>query len=206
MSGKEGGLNRIFPLAQVLVFFAEFCLSFIPVRMTMILLFCGMLAPCMWAADRPTVFADGQLSIDLPDGWSESRQNQANSDSVGGWESSDRKTSLYVLRLRLVNQGDEMRAALDRTIENLDRDENWLLRKTGEYRQITIQGLPATYARVELDLRSGSRTVPFVFHLAMVGGANSFYLLQGSVMKPVWQVREDEVIRMIKSFQVLKEE
>lgn len=158
------------------------------------------------AADRPTVFSEGRLSIDLPDGWKESQQDQANSDSVGGWESSDRKSSLYVLRLRLANQGDETRAALDRTIENFDRDENWLVQKIGDYRQITIQGLPATYARVELELRAGERRVPFVFHLAMVGAANSFYLLQGSAMKPVWQVREDEIIRMFKSFKVLKEE
>ena len=157
-------------------------------------------------ADRPTVFDEGRLQVDLPDGWKESEQNQGNSDSVGGWESSDRKTSFYVLQLRLLNQGDDMRAALDRTIENFDRDENWLVQEIGNFRQITINSLPATYVSVELELRSGSRKVPFIFHFAMVGAEKSFFLLQGSTMKPVWKTREDELIRMIKSFRVLKEE
>lgn len=158
------------------------------------------------ASDKPTVFHDGQLRVNLPDGWSESKQNQGGSDSVGGWESSDRKTSFYVLRLRLGNQGDEMRAALERTVENFDRDENWQIQRIGQYRSITINGLPASYVQVDLELKAGKKTFPFVFHFAMVGAANSFFLLQGSSMKPVWKVREDELIRMIKSFEVLKED
>ena len=158
------------------------------------------------AADKPTEFHDGKLRIDLPDGWKESQQNQGGSDSVGGWESSDRKTSFYVLQLRLGNQGDDMRAALERTVTNFDRDENWLVGRIGEYRDISINGLPASYVRVGLELRAGERKVPFVFHFAMVGAANSFFLLQGSTMEPVWKVREDELIRMIKSFRVLKED
>ncbi len=156
--------------------------------------------------DRVTTFHDGSLQVELPDGWRESKQNQAGSDSVGGWESSDRKTSFYVLEMRVVNQAADARAALDQTIENFDRDENWLVQSIGDKRDITINGLPAVYVAVELELRAGERKVPFKFHFAMVGAARSFYLLQGSLMKPVWQVREDELIRMFKSFRVLKED
>lgn len=209
VSVSNGGLNRFFAPVQVgWSFSAGFAVMNAVKVQCRLLLFGMLLIPLLTAqgADRQTVFDEGRLQVDLPDGWKDSEQNQGNSDSVGGWESSDRKTSLYVLKLRLMNQGDDMRAALDRTIENFDRDENWLVQKIGTFRQITVNDMPASYVSVELELRSGSRKVPFVFHFAMVGAGKSFFLLQGSTMKPVWKTREDELIRMIKSFRVLKEE
>jgi hypothetical protein len=158
------------------------------------------------AADRVTPFDEGRLEISLPDGWKVTEQTLAGSDSVAGWESSDRKTSFYVLQLRLQNQGDDMRRALRSTIDAMDQDENWVVQKIGDFRDITLNGLPAAYVKVDLELRSGGRQTPFVFHFAMVGAENSFFLLQSSTMKPIWQPREDEIIRMIKSFKVLKEE
>lgn len=157
------------------------------------------------AADRVTPFDEGRLEIALPDGWKATQQTLAGSDSVAGWESSDRKTSFYVLRLRVASQGNDMRTALRATIDAMDRDDRWLLGKIGEYRDITLNGLPAVYVRVELELREGARKSPFVFHFAMVGAADSFFLLQASTMQPVWQPREDEIIRMVKSFRVIKE-
>lgn len=173
--------------------------------------FVSLLGFCLFIAvadgrDEPVVFHDEKLEVALPDGWSESQQNQGGSDSVGGWESSDRKTSFYVLELRLQSQNNEMRAALEKTVANFDADDNWLVGEIGPYRDITVNDLPASYVRVELELLSGNRKVPFVFHFAMVGARNSFFLLQGSTMEPVWKVREDELIRLIKSFKVRKEE
>lgn len=158
------------------------------------------------AADRVTPVDEGRLEVALPDGWKPSQQTLAGSDALAGWESSDRKTSFYVIRLGGNVQGSDLRGALQNTIEAMDRDDHWLVQRIGEYRDITLNGLPAVYVPVDLELRSGGRTVPFVFHFAMVGARSSFYLLQSSTMKPIWKVREDEVIRMMKSFRVLKEE
>lgn len=157
-------------------------------------------------ADKVTTFDEGRLEIALPDGWKPTQQTLAGSDSIAGWESSDRKTSFYVLQLRLQSQANDMRVSLQGTIDAMDKDDNWMVQKIGEIRDITLNGLPASYVSVDLELRAGKKPVPFVFHFAMVGARNSFFLLQSSTMKPIWKPREDEIIRMMKSFKVLKEE
>lgn len=155
------------------------------------------------AADKVTNFDEDRLQIALPDGWKKSEQPMQG--AVAGWESSDRKTSFYVIGQN-ANQSAVLRDALKDVIESMDASDQWALQKIGDYRDITLNGLPAVYVKVDLELLSGARTVPFVFHLAMVGSRDSFFLLQSSTMKPIWQVREDEVIRMMKSFKVLKED
>ena len=154
-----------------------------------------------WAADKPTVFDEESLQVDVPQGWKESQQDTAGSDSVGGWESSDRKTSFYVIKLPTQN---DMRTALDQFIDIFDQDENWQIQKVGEFRSIKLGELPASYVQVDLELVAGDRKVPFEFHFAMVGGTGTYYLLQGSVMKPVWKPRRDEIFRMMKSFREKK--
>jgi hypothetical protein len=155
------------------------------------------------AADKVTNFDEDRLQIALPDGWKKSAQPMQG--AAGGWESSDRKTSFYVMG-QVTNQSADMRDALKGVIDSMDASDQWALQKIGDFRDITLNGLPAVYVKVDLELMSGGRAVPFVFHFAMVGSRASFFLLQSSTMKPIWQVREDEVIRMMKSFKVLKEE
>lgn len=158
-----------------------------------------------FANDKTVEIDDGRVSIALPPGWSESEQEQKGTDSIGGFESSDRKTSFYIIELKNVSVADQVLDALDRTIENFDADQNWIVKNIGKTRDVTINEKPAAYCRVELDLVAGEREVPFVFHFTMVGGRQSFFLLQASTMKPVRGVREQELFRMMKSFKILKE-
>ena len=157
-------------------------------------------------AEKPTVFHEGRLQVGVPLAWKESKQDTSGTQSVGGWESADRKNSFYVQPIPIINLSTDIRTALDEVINNFDQNEDWQLKKLGEFRDVKLNGLPATYVRVDLVLVAGTRKVPFVFHFAMVGATNSFYLLQGSNMEPVWKPREDEIIEMMKSFKVLKDE
>lgn len=166
----------------------------------LILLCLGFSVGGAFATDLPTVFDEGKLQVGLPLGWKESEQDTGGSSSVGGWESADRKTSFYVLNAGLQQ---DPRMALDEFVDNFDRDETWQIEKVGEFRAIELNGLPASYVQVDLVLVAGDRKIPFEFHFAMVGGARSFYVLQGSIMKPVWKPRRDEIIRMMKSFREL---
>ncbi|MBL9153624.1 MAG: hypothetical protein JNK37_14110 [Verrucomicrobiales bacterium] len=177
-----------------------------PIRVCLGALLALLPAAAAMGADRPTPFDEGRLQIALPDGWKVTQQSIAGSDSIAGWESSDRKTSLYVHRLPTMSQAADMRNSLQATIEAMDQADHWLIQKIGDYRDITLGGLPAVYVSVEAELRAGERKTPFRFHFAMIGAARAFYLLQASNIQPVRQIREDEIIRMMKSFQVLREE
>ena len=116
-----------------------------------------------------------------------------------------RRYLVFILELKLMTQADSIFQALDGTIDNFDRNEDWIVKNIGKIKSVEVNGLPAAYTRVELDLVSGERIVPFVFYFTIVGGRESFFLLQGSTHKPVRKVREEEVFRMIKSFKVIKE-
>ena len=158
-----------------------------------------------FANDKTVEIDNGRVSIALPPGWKESEQEQKGAGSIGGFESSDRKTSFYLIELENVTAADDVVNALDRTIDNFDADENWIVKNIGKTRDVTINEKSAAYCRVELDLVAGEREVPFVFHFTMVGGRNSFFLLQASTMKPVRGVREQELFRMMRSFRILRE-
>jgi len=185
---------------------SEICLNAgVKIQVSMLLLSLAMAHGIAFADDKTIEIDDGRLSIALPPGWKESEQEQKGTGSIGGYESSDRKTSFYLIEIENVTAADDVFGALDRTVANFDADENWIVKNIGKTRDVTIDEKPAAYCQVELDLVAGEREVPFVFHFTMVGAKDSFFLLQGSTMKPVRGVREQELFRMMRSFRILKE-
>ena len=157
------------------------------------------------ARDKEITIDEGRISLILPPGWGDSERDRAGTDAIAGYESSDQKTSLYVLELKIQNQADDVHVVLDRTVTAMDQDDNWIVRNMGQIKDTNVNGLPAAYVRVELDLVAGERNVPFVFHFTALGAKRSFFILQGSIIKPVREVREQELFRMIKSFKVNRE-
>ena len=177
-----------------------------PLRMRVILAL-GLALPAGFSAfafdDKPVVSEDGSVAIDLPPGWRDSKQNMSGSSAVAGYESSDRRTSMYILKA-----DDSGTMDVAENLEGMVRDmfegqaEVFIVRKIDPTKRVTVGDLPGAYIRLEVDLKTDDRVVPFVYHLTAVGAKSSIYILQGSLHKPVREVREQEIFRMIRSFRV----
>ncbi len=158
----------------------------------------GILISQCFAGGKRETFADGKISVEIPDGWSPSDLNKER--TLGGWASSDKTTSVYFLSFLAGNGA--MQDVLDSTIENYAKQ--FKLSKESKPKTGTINGpgekkWPAIYVSLEGDM--DAQPVPFrmKFYLMIFDVGDAQYLIQATSTRPIWDVRERQILEMIRS-------
>lgn len=165
-----------------------------------LILFCLMFPSAMVAGER-TVFADGKLSIELGDGWKKSERNQGS--VLAGWESSDQACSIFFQKMN-VGRGLGMTEIMDGLVTNFEATEGLVFKKVSEYKTGQVTGVegkkyPAVFATLEMTLKGKPRDFEMKFYLFVFDIGTTQYFMQGSSTKPVRDVRERQIMEMIRS-------
>lgn len=158
----------------------------------------GLLVPHGKAGGKRVTFADDKISVEIPDGWSESDLNKER--TLGGWASSDKSTSVYFLSFTAGNAA--MQDILDATVENYA--QQFKLSEESEPKTGQIQGpgdkkWPAIYVTLEGDLDAKPAPFKMKFYLMIFDLGDQMILIQSTTTRPVWDVRERQILEMIRS-------
>jgi len=162
------------------------------------ILISGFLVSQGLAGGKRETFAEGKISVEIPDGWSQSDLNKER--TLGGWASSDKSTSVYFLSFLAGNGA--MQDILDSTIENYAKQ--FELSKESEPKTGTIQGpgekkWPAIYVTLEGDMEAQPAPFKMKFYLMIFDVGDAQYLIQATTTRPIWDVRERQILEMIRS-------
>jgi hypothetical protein len=165
-----------------------------------IVLFAAGLSVDVTAGER-IVFADQKLSFELPDGWKKSERNQGT--TLGGWESPDQTSSVFFQQMN-VTVGLSMTDIMDDIIDNFEKNEGMVFRKVGEYKTGQVNGpgkkkFPAIYTTLDSTLKATPKDFEIQFYLFVFDTGSTQYFMQASITKPVWDVREKQIMSLVRS-------
>jgi hypothetical protein len=154
--------------------------------------------PTRGQAGKRVVFAEGRLSIELADGWSESDLNAK--DNFPGFATQDQRSSLYLREIG-ADTGGSMDVLLTATVANYEtvfRVSQVSETKTGQ-----VDGpdkkWPAIFATLEAVVTKGAAEFPMRFYLLIFDTGDHLTLLQASTTMPVREAREQQIYAMIRS-------
>ena len=149
------------------------------------------------------VIDEGKISIELPDGWKKSERNSGT--TLIGWESSDQKASAFVQRM-VVDTSVEMTVILERIVDRFDENEAMEFEKVGEFKTGQVQGTnkkyPAIFTTLEATLKAKPKDFEMKFYLFVFDAGETQYFIQASSTKPIWDVREKQIMSLIRSIVV----
>ena len=136
-----------------------------------------------------------RLTITLGDGWDVSKRN---TDKVlAGFESSDERSSIF-LSEAAANGRMDMLQIMEATIANFENA--FIVESVGDVKTGPLSGGGvAAFCMIDLEMKTTGKPIPFRFYLYLIDTEEGMYLFQGSTMKPVRGVREDEIMASIRS-------
>ncbi|NNE91491.1 MAG: hypothetical protein HKN23_07575 [Verrucomicrobiales bacterium] len=141
-------------------------------------------------------FADGKISMELADGWKKIERE----GTLGAFESSDQKSSMF-FTIAAAAGASGMPEILEGALDNFE--QAFIVKKTGDFKSGQIQGpnkkWTAIFTTLELEMEAKPHNVPFRFYITIFDTGSALYMIQGSTMMPVRDVREKEIFRMIRS-------
>ena len=92
---------------------------------------------------------------------------------------------------------------LESTINNFDQNEALTLGKVEAHKTGQIKGVgkkfPAIYSTFDATLKAKPKDFEMKFYLFVFDAGAVQYLIQASSTKPVWDVREKQIMTMIRS-------
>ena len=145
-------------------------------------------------------FHDNKISVGLADGWKESDQNKGAQNLLAGFESSDQRSSIF-FTLAAANSQADMIDIMDGAVKNFETA--FEVKKVSDYKTGQVQGpnkkWPAIYATMELEMKTNRDPIPFRFYVMIFDTGTELFMIQGSTMKPIRDVREKEILKMFKS-------
>lgn len=146
------------------------------------------------------IIDQGKLSIELPDGWTKSKRNAGN--VLIGWESSDQTGSVFIQKLN-VGGAIGMVEMMDGFIDNFADNEALIFEGSSEIKTGQVQGVdrkwPAVFATVDAQLEAKPKNFEMKFYLFIFDTGSAQYYIQGSSTKPIWDVREKQIMSLIRS-------
>ena len=153
------------------------------------------------SAQRPekrVSFHDNKVSVVLQDGWVKSERK--GDQLIAGFVSSDERSSVFFTLAAAGNRA-EMKDIMDGAVKNFENAFD--VKKVSKYATGQIQGpnkkWPAIYATMELEMKTNRDPIPFRFYVVVFETKSQIYMIQGSTMSPIREVREKEIIKMMKS-------
>jgi len=156
----------------------------------------GQTAPV--EAGKRIVFAEGRLSLELADGWSESDLNAK--DDFPGFATQDQRSSLYLREIGSDAAGS-MEDLLTGTVANYETV--FRVSKVSETKTGQVDGpgkkWPAIFATLEAVVTKGTEEFPMRFYLLIFDTGENITLLQASTTMPVREAREQQIYEMIRS-------
>lgn len=157
-----------------------------------------LILPTGIQAGKRVVLAEGRLSIELADGWSESDLNAK--DNFPGFATQDQRSSLYLREIGS-DAGGSMEDLLTATVANYEtvfRVSKVSETKTGQV-DGPVKKWPAIFATLEAVVTKGSEEFPMRFYLLIFDTGDHLTLLQASTTMPVREAREQQIYEMIRS-------
>jgi hypothetical protein len=148
--------------------------------------------------DVVVILEGTSLRVKLPRGWKLAEKTPERAGVLGAFQSGDNTSSLFVSPVK-TDPTYSLPEVLDEVVKNFETGliVNWIGKtKAGE-----LAGVPAVFATLEVDVRSDNSLarMGFRFYLTVFEWEETFYLMQGSVQKPVKAERETEVLTLIRS-------
>lgn len=152
------------------------------------------------AADKRILIADEKISLILPAGWAKSDKNKET--TVAGFVTSDDRSSVFFRKMDS-SSGGSMPDIIDSTIQNFEesfvikREDETL--KTGQVQGPGDKKWPAVFTTIEATLDAKPKPFTFKFYLMIFDTGSALYFIQASTTKPIRDVRERQIMELIKS-------
>ena len=151
-------------------------------------------------AGERVVFAEEKLSIEVPDGWKKSKLNV--DKTLAGWESPDSTTSMFFTKFNAsLNLG--MPELMDSVVTNFENSKELEFKKVDEYKTGKIKGVaktfPAIFTTLDMTFKGPKKDFEMKYYLFVFDTGDTQYLAQATTTKPVWDVREKQIMSVIKT-------
>jgi len=152
------------------------------------------------AEEKRVLIADDKISLIVPQGWKKSEQNL--DTTLAGWESPDQKASFFFQPMTSdVNLS--MKELMDLTVDQFEKNEGLEFQKIGPYKTGQVKGskkpFPAIYTTMDMVFKASQKDIELKYYLLIFDVGAQQYFLQASINKPVWDVREKQILEMIQS-------
>ena len=153
-----------------------------------------------FTADKRILIADEKISLILPAGWAKTDKNKEK--TVAGFVTPDETTSVFFTKMDS-SGGGSMSEIIAGTI--LAFEENFEIKKEDEsFKTGQVQGpgekkWPAIFTTIEAKLDAKPKPFTFKFYLLIFDTGSALYFVQASSTKPVRDIREKQIMELIKS-------
>ena len=168
--------------------------------MTRFLLLCFFATTICIAEDKRTLIANDKISLIVPEGWIKSERNL--NTTLAGWESPDQKASFFFQPLSS-DVGLSMTELMDLTVDQFENNEGLVFEKIDKYKTGQVKGVdksfPAIYTTMDMTFPTSHKDIKLKYYLLIFDVGPLQYFMQASINKPVWDVREKQILSMIQS-------
>lgn len=156
-----------------------------------------ILATALVRGEDRILVADDKISIELASGWEETDLNSG--EVLAGFATQDQRYSLFLNRFQ---SGGDMHDVLEATVANYAERFKITSEKeavTGQAQGPGEKKWPAIYKSFEAEFDRGDQVFGMRFYLYVFDTGSWLYTWQGSATLPVREVREAQMIEIIRS-------